>query len=156
MARSAGRWSVYTASAAVLSLVLATLVLVSCSGAPAPANLAEAPGTVELNKAPSNDVPMGGGGSGTVFFRGRLHRFAISGVGFDGSAVAIIRTSGEVYRLKDIMSLPGTYRRTSAPAQAGDGLWLQNEHATLMHLNVPSGGRMPDVGDDGLRVVLDE
>jgi hypothetical protein len=99
---------------------------------------------------------MGGGGSGTVFFRGKLYRFAIGGIGVDGSAVAIVRTSGEVYRLEDIMRLPGTYRRTPAPGQASNGLWLQNEHATLMHLNVPPGGRMPDIGDDSLRLVLDE
>ena len=107
---------------------------------PAQSDLAEAPGTVELNQAPPNDVPFGGGGTGTVFFHGKIYRFAIGGMGVDGSAVAIIQTSGEVYRLADIAQFPGTYRRAPsgsiAPGQPGGGLWLQNEHAVTMHLRI--------------------
>jgi hypothetical protein len=147
---------------AVLAALLAILppILAACSPAPAQSDLAEAPGTVELNQAPPNDVPFGGGGTGTVFFHGKLYRFAIGGMGVDGSAVAIIQTSGEVYRLGDIAQFPGTYRRAPsgsiAPGQPGGGLWLQNERAVTMHLRTPPGGRMPDIGTDGVRVVLDQ
>jgi hypothetical protein len=113
-----------------------------------------------LNKSAPNDVPPGGGGTGTVFFNGTLYRFAIGGLGIEGSAVAIIQTSGEVYSLRDIAQFPGTYRRAADPsAIAGKttgGLWLQNEHATIMHLMVPPQGRLPDLGGDALRVVLDQ
>jgi hypothetical protein len=111
-----------------------------------------------LNQAPPDDIPPGGGGTGTVFFHGNVYRFAIGGLGIDGSAVAIIQTSGEVYRLAEIAQFPGTYRRAPGaavvPGQAG-GLWLQNEHATVMHLRDPPQGRMPDIGRDAVRVVLD-
>ncbi len=153
--RSVPRTAVLAALVAILSPILA-----ACSAGPAQSDLAEAPGTVELNQAPPNDVPFGGGGTGTVFFHGKIYRFAIGGIGVDGSAVAIIQTSGEVYRLADIGQFPGTWRRAPsgsiAPGQPGGGLWLQNEHAVTMHLRTPPGGRMPDIGSDGVRVVLDQ
>jgi hypothetical protein len=153
--RSAPRTAVLAALVAILPPMLA-----ACSTGPAQSDLAEAPGTVELNQAPPNDVPFGGGGTGTVFFHGKLYRFAIGGMGVDGSALAIIQTSGEVYRLGDIAQFPGTYRRAPsgsiAPGQPGGGLWLQNERAVTMHLRTPSGGRMPDIGTDGVRIVLDQ
>jgi hypothetical protein len=102
----------------------------------------------------------GGGGTGSVFFRSTVYRFAIGGLGVEGSAVAIIQTSGEVYRLRDIADFPGTYRRapkgSAILGQSGGGLWLQNERATILHLQVPPLGRMPDLGGDALRVVLDQ
>ncbi len=138
------------------------LLLAACGTGdpPTQSNIAQAPGTVELNKAPPNDVPAGGGGTGTLFFHGTLYRFAIGGLGIEGSAVAIMQTSGEVDQLQSIAQFPGTYRRapsTSVTAgQTGGGLWLQNEHATIMHLRVPPQGRMPDIGGDAVRVVLDQ
>jgi hypothetical protein len=150
-----------TIGAAVLAAFL-SLALAACGtgAAPAQSNVARAPGSVELNKAPPNDVPPGGGGTGTVFFNGTLYRFAIGGLGVEGSAIAIVQTSGEVYRLENIARFPGTYRRAPnasvIPGQTVGGLWLQNEYATIMHLKVPPQGRMPDLGDDALRVVLDQ
>jgi hypothetical protein len=149
--------AVTVAHAACLSLVLAAC---GTGTAPARSDLAQAPGTVELNQASPDDVSPGGGGTGTVFFHGKVYHFAIGGLGIDGSAVAIIQTSGEVFRLEDIERFPGTYRRASdasvIPEQAGDGLWLQNEYATVMHLRVPPQGHMPAIGDDAVRVVLDQ
>ena len=145
------------ALAAGLSLLLAAR---GNGAAPAQSNVARVPGTVELNKALPNDVPPGGGGTGTVFFHGTLYHFAIGGLGVEGSAVAIMQTSGEVYRLEDISRFAGTYRRAPGaspiPGQADGGLWLQNEYATIVHLQVPPQGRMPDLGGDALRIVLDQ
>jgi hypothetical protein len=143
--------------AASLSVVLAAC---GTGTTPAPSDLAQAPGSVKLNQAPPDDVLEGGGGTGTVFFHGNVYRFAIGGLGIDGSAVALIRTSGHVYRLAEITRFPGTYHRAPdasvIPGQPGGGLWLQNEHAAVMHLNDPPQGRMPDIGDDAVRVVLDQ
>ena len=138
------------------------LVLSACgtNTVPAQANPAEAPGVVQLNRSRPVDVPIGGGGTGTVFFNGKMYAFSLGGMGVDGSAIAIIRTTGEVYRLVNIMQFPGNYRRAPSaavvPRQAASGLWLQNEQATILHLADPPGGRMPDIGSDALRVVLDQ
>jgi hypothetical protein len=149
-----------SAEAAAVVAVL-SLILAACgTGAdPAPSNIARTPGAVALNQGRSDDIPPGGGGTGTVFFHGNVYRFAIGGLGIEGSAVAIIRTSGEVYRLTEIARFPGNYRQApgaSIIGGQGGGLWLQNESATVLHLRDPPQGRMPDIGDDALRVVLDQ
>lgn len=137
------------------------LMLSACgtNTGPAQASLAYSPGAVQLNQTRPVDVPIGGGGTGTVFFNGKMYGFSLGGMGVDGSAVAIIRTTGEVYRLVNIVQFPGNYRRAPSaavvPGQSGGGLWLQNEHATVLHLADPPGGRMPDIGSDSLRIVLD-
>jgi hypothetical protein len=147
--------------AAVLAVGLSLLVAACATGvAPVQSVSARAPGSVELNKAPPNDIPPGGGGTGTVYLHGTVYHFAIGGLGVDGSAIAIMQTSGEVYRLEDIGRFSGTYRLAPnaaiTPGQTGSGLWLQNEHATIMHLDVPPQGRMPDLRNDAVRVVLDQ
>jgi hypothetical protein len=145
------------ALAACLSFALAAC---GTGAAPAQSNVARVPGAIELNNVAPNDVPPGGGGTGTVFFNGTIYRFAIGGLGVEGSSIAILQTSGEVYQLSDIARFPGTYRRAPSaaviPGQSSGGLWLQNEHATIMHLQVPPQGRLPDLGGDALRIVLDQ
>lgn len=139
---------------AVLPLILSACGVGSSTASP---SVLEAPGTVELNQGSSDDVPLGGGGTGTVDFRGKLYRFAIGGDGVQGSAIAILQTTGEVYHLADIARFAGAYRRanaTAVPGRPDDGLWLQNERATIMHLRTPPGGRMPDIGHDAVLVVL--
>jgi hypothetical protein len=115
---------------------------------------------VELNQGPPSDKLVGGSGNGTVVFHGQALPFAIGGLGVDGAAIAVLQTSGEVYRLDNIASFSGTYRRAPADAipasQSGNGLWLRNEQGTLLHLLVPPQGRMPDIGADGVRIVLGE
>ena len=140
-----------------LSLILAACGLGSL---PPRSDVAEVPGAITLNNGPINDLPSAGGGTGTVYFHGNTFRFAIGGDGVDGSAVAIIETSGEVYHLDDIAQFAGVYRRaTNASSIAGassGGLWLQNQHGTTIHLRTPPGGRMPDIGHDAVSIVLEE
>jgi len=143
----------------VVFLAVLPLILSACAGNSSTANTTapERPGTVELNQGSANDVPLGGGGTGTIDFRGKLYRFAIGGDGVQGGSIAILQTTGEVYHLADIGSFAGAYRRASAtaiPGQSGDGLWLQNEHSAIMHLRTPPGGRMPNIGYDAVLVVL--
>src|ERR1700689_5500245 len=59
------------------------LALAACAtgGASAQSQNAELPGTVELNQTPPNDVMVGGGGTGTVDFHGKIYHFAIGGLG---------------------------------------------------------------------------
>ena len=140
---------------------LATAVVIAgCSPGPAPEPVAETPGAVLLNQAPYNDVLPGGGGTGTVDFHGRIRHFAIGGLGVAGSAIAIIQTSGEVYRLNSVAAFGGTYRRAASMpvirGQASGGLWLQNENGAIVHLADPPGGRMPDIGSDAVSIVLND
>jgi hypothetical protein len=160
VAGTASPWRDFSRQPAMLAVVLAvslSLILSACSNSIAPAQVVEAPGTVTLNQAPPTDVPFGGGGTGTVMFHGNVYGFTIGGLGIDGSAVAIIQTTGEVYQLDNLARFSGNYRRAPAaviPDRTSGGVWLQNEHATLLHLQDPPGGRMPDIGSDAVRIVL--
>jgi hypothetical protein len=142
--------------------IVLSLALVACGGTVAPTDFGELPGTIELNQGEAtNDVPLGGAGTGTVDVAGRVYHFAIGGKGVDGAAVSVIQTVGEAYRLKgSISGFPGTYRRAPSgsviPGTPGGGLWLQNERGTLIHLRVPPGGRMPNIGDDGVLIVMQQ
>ncbi len=143
-----------------LGLTLALALAACATGTvPAPAGLGETPGTVELNQAPSNDVPLGGGGRGTVFFQGNLYPFHIGGLGVDGAAIAVLQTTGQVYQMGTVARFAGTYRRVPAgaqlPADAGAGLWLRNEYGTLLRIDAPAQGRLPALSNDALRVVMD-
>jgi hypothetical protein len=157
LSRHASRRFVIAALAAVP--MLGMVACATTSPAPTP-SAPEVVGTVALNQGPPTDVLMGGGGTGTVFFKGRLYGFTIGGRGVEGDNIAILRTSGRVYRLVDIARFAGIYRRAPGgavvPGQPADGLWLQNEHAAVLHLDVPPGGRMPNIGTDGVGIVLNE
>ncbi|MEJ0019955.1 MAG: hypothetical protein WDN25_26075 [Acetobacteraceae bacterium] len=143
-----------------IALLLLSLgpVLAGCTPAPPPAPVVERPGLIALNQGPPSDVPIGGGGRGTVFFRGTNYGFAIGGLGIDGSAVAIIRTTGQVYRLEAIAQFAGTYRQVPGGAplpETAPGLWLRNEHAVLINIQPPPQGILPALNGDALRIVLD-
>jgi hypothetical protein len=148
-------WKAWTLAGCLLQL------LAGCGtgAAPATSGATQAPGTIELNRTSSGDALVGGGGSGTVAFNGMVYRFAIGGLGVDGSAVAILATTGEVYQLGDIAQFPGTYRQASAgaprPSQDSGGLWIQNEHGVIIHLRAPPQGQVPALHDDAVRVVMD-
>jgi hypothetical protein len=144
-------------SAVVALVAMAVTLLVGCAKTP-PAPKTEPPnGTVELNPATTSDT-MGGGGKGRVYFGGQAYRFTVGGLGIDGSAIAVIETSGEVYRLGNATQLPGTYRRLTDPPPVADkigGLWLRNEAGTVLYLRDPPNVRLPLPSGDGLRIVLD-
>lgn len=140
-------------------LVFALLpVLASCAAqAPVPA-ITEEPGLIELNQGPITDTASGGSGTGTVFFRGTLYQFTIGGLGVQGSAIAVLQTTGRAYRLTNIGDFSGTYFVSIPVSQIGEqanqGLWLRNEHGAIMHLSPPPQGALPAIGDDGVLVVM--
>jgi hypothetical protein len=146
-------------SLALIGCLLQVLAGCGTGTVPAAAGGTQAPGTIDLNQTSSGDALVGGGGNGTVAFNGRIYHFAIGGLGVDGSAVAILATTGEVYQLGDIAQFPGTYRQASdgapRPSQDSGGLWIQNEHGVIIHLRSPPQGQMPPLHGDAVRVVLD-
>ena len=137
------------------SILLALLLTAACTSATAPVrtDIAERQGTIELNQGPPNDVALGGGGNGTVFFNGQTYVFVIGGLGVEGSGIALLQTTGQVYQLHNISDFPGTYRKTPSTAPGAD-LWLRNERGMLMRIAAPPEGRIPDIGSDAVRIEL--
>lgn len=159
-AKSRARRGLSAATSTVL-LVCLWQVLAACGTGtvPTPSGGLQAPGAIELNQTSSGDALVGGGGKGTVSLNGNVYRFAIGGLGVDGSAVAIVATTGEAYQLRDVAQFPGTYRKlnvgASRPSQDSSGLWIQNEHGVIIHLRSPPQGQLPALHGDAVCVVLD-
>src|SRR5262249_31120651 len=83
----------------IIRLLALVLGVAACSvGAPPPAEAPPVPGGVLLNQHTTNDY-TGGRGTGSVYFQGTLYHFAASGLGVDGSAVAVMQLTGDVSNL---------------------------------------------------------
>ena len=83
-------------------------------------------------------IGSGGGGNGTLFYRGGAYPFTVGGLGIGGIGVSTIDAEGEVYKLKGVASFGGAYAQArygfAIGTTSGGDLWLQNEAGVIMHL----------------------
>jgi hypothetical protein len=145
-------------------LVIAALFgMVACSdqqtsGAP-PALSGQVPdGTVQMEEVQAAFMGSGGGGSGTLFFKGNSYPFTVAGLGVGGIGVSSISAEGEVYGLRDAAQFPGAYAQgrygyALGNASAGD-LWLENESNVIMHLTAKRTGLMLSLGGDAVIISM--
>jgi hypothetical protein len=148
---------------AILGLVLAALVpLGGCSSSQ---NISQQTvagqrpdGTVEMNQVQAAFIGSGGGGSGTLHFRGSSYPFAVGGLGIGGIGASTINASGEVYGLKQVSDFPGAYAQGRYGFVVGDtsggDLWLRNEKGVIMHLKANRTGLMLSLGGDAVVISM--
>jgi hypothetical protein len=148
---------------AILGLVLAALVpLVGCSSSQ---NISQQSvegqrpdGTVEMNQVQAAFIGSGGGGSGTLNFRGSSYPFAVGGLGIGGIGASTINAAGEVYGLKKVSDFPGAYAQGRYGFVVGDtsggDLWLRNEKGVIMHLKAKRTGLMLSLGGDAVVISM--
>ncbi len=115
-------------------------------------------GTVDMNQVQAAFIGSGGGGSGTLFFRGRSYPFAVGGLGIGGIGASTLNASGEVYGLHSVADFPGTYAQgrvgfAFGNSSAGD-LWLQNSRGVVMHLKAKRTGLMLSLGGDAVVISM--
>ncbi|GBQ79399.1 hypothetical protein AA13595_0015 [Gluconacetobacter johannae DSM 13595] len=103
-------------------------------------------------------VGSGGGGNGTITFRGKTYPLKFGGLGIGGFGVSSVDATGEVFNLHDIRKFPGTYGRARygfAVGTASSGeMWLQNEAGVIMHLRAKRAGLMLSMGGDALVISM--
>ncbi len=103
-------------------------------------------------------MASGGGGSGTLFYRGQEYPFTVGGVGIGGIGASVLQASGEVYKLADISEFPGTYAQGRygfvLGNMSGGDLWLQNEAGVIMHLKAKREGLMLSLGGDAVEISM--
>src|SRR6185437_8551554 len=68
-----------------------------------------ADGTVDMEQVQAAFIGSGGGGSGTLNYRGQIYPFAVGGLGIGGIGASTINAQGEVYGLNNIADFPGAY-----------------------------------------------
>lgn len=115
-------------------------------------------GTVEMNQVQAAFIGSGGGGSGTLNFRGQSYPFAVGGLGIGGIGASTINAQGEVYGLNKVSDFPGAYAQGRYGAvigneSAGD-LWLRNEKGVIMHLKAKRTGLMLSLGGDAVVISM--
>jgi DNA-binding MarR family transcriptional regulator len=102
--------------------------------------------------------PRSKGGSGTLFYRGRAYPFAIGGLGVGGIGASTISAEGEVYKLRDLSSFPGSYVQGrygyALGNLSGGDLWMQNEAGVILHLKAKRTGLMLSLGGDAVIISM--
>jgi hypothetical protein len=139
----------------------ATVSLAACGGrSPIASPVAgETPdGTVDMQQVQAAYIASGGGGSGTLFYRGRAYPFTVGGAGIGGIGASTMEASGEVYHLHDVAQFPGAYAQGRygfvVGTTSGGDLWLQNESGVIMHLHAKRTGLMLSLGGDAVVISM--
>src|SRR4051794_27896321 len=117
-------------------------------------------GTVEMKQVQVAYIGSGGGGSGTLFYRGREYPFTVGGLGIGGIGASSLEASGEVYKLRDVAQFAGAYGEARygfvfGTKSAGD-LWLQNEAGVIMHLHAKREGLMLSLGGSAVVITVQQ
>lgn len=115
-------------------------------------------GTVTMDQVQVAYIASGGGGTGTLYYRGGAYRFTIGGLGIGGIGASTLTATGEVYKLNRLVDFPGAYGQAQygyafGKASAGD-LWLQNNAGVIMHLKAQRTGLMLSLGGQGIVVSM--
>lgn len=149
-------------SAKAALLVAAVLGVAGCSqGTPGPYTRFEGQrpdGRVEMHEVQAAYIGSAGGGSGTLFYRGRSYPFTIAGLGVGGVGASTIDATGDVYDLPNVNQFPGAYAQGRygfvVGNMSGGDLWLQNESGVVMHLKAQREGLMLSLGGDAMVVSM--
>jgi hypothetical protein len=54
-------------------------------------------------------IGSGGGGNGTLYYRGKAFPFTVAGLGIGGIGASTIDAEGDVYELRNVTDLAGAY-----------------------------------------------
>src|SRR3954465_15709326 len=87
-------------------IVLALLVLSGCQSSVKPGPQAVAglspDATVDMQEVQVAYIASGGGGAGTIFYRGGSNPLTIGGLGVGGIGASTISAAGEVYKMPSL------------------------------------------------------
>ncbi len=115
-------------------------------------------GTVDMQQVQVAYLASGGGGRGTLYYKGAAYPFTVGGLGIGGIGASTISASGEVYKLGSLAQFQGTYAQARygfalGTKSAGD-LWLQNEAGVILHLKAKREGLMLSLGGDAVMISM--
>ncbi|MFL5279506.1 MAG: hypothetical protein ACJ8AW_00500 [Rhodopila sp.] len=103
-------------------------------------------------------IASGGGGSGTLFYKGRSYPFTVGGLGVGGIGASTLDAEGEVFKLNNVSQFAGAYAQGrygfAFGNKSGGDLWLQNEAGVIMHLKAKREGLMLSLGGDAVVISM--
>jgi hypothetical protein len=155
---SRGTFSRRTQLAAWISLLAVAACNQSTPGAETKYEGQTPSGSVEMHQVQAAFLASGGGGSGTLFFRGQSYPFTVGGLGIGGIGASSIDAQGDVYNLTNVAEFPGAYAQGRYGAVFGSkstgDLWLKNESGVVMHLRAKRTGLMLSLGGDAVVISM--
>jgi hypothetical protein len=114
--------------------------------------------TVTMEQVQAAFLASGGGGTGTLYYRGRAYPFTVGGLGVGGIGASKIEAEGEVYRLPNLEAFSGAYAQArygfALGEKSGGELWLQNDAGVIMKLDAKRTGLMLSLGGDAVLISL--
>jgi hypothetical protein len=120
--------------------------------------LAQATGRVQVKFVKAALVVGGGGGSGTLTYRGRHYGFIASGFSLGVSAGASVTwLEGTASGIREVNDFAGSYTLVGAGgawAAGAGGVSLRNEHGVLLMLKGPRAGLEFAANLGGLTIAL--
>ncbi|WP_146217056.1 hypothetical protein [Falsiroseomonas bella] len=113
---------------------------------------------VEMRQVQAAYVASGGGGSGTLHYRGRDYPFTIAAGGIGGIGASTLEAEGDVFNLRDPRDFAGAYGQARyggavGTASAGE-LWLENAAGVIMRLRARRTGLMLSLGGDAVVISM--
>jgi len=137
------KWLVALAALAVFSMVMAA--------EPAPS------GTIKLT---SKSVAVGIGvtwGDGVLTFGGKPQAFSVEGLSVVDLGVSEVKTTGEVFDLKNLADFNGTYASAEIGAAVIKGendVVMKNEKGVILRLHGTQKGARLTLGPGGVKIKL--
>lgn len=114
--------------------------------------------TVSMHQVQVAYLASGGGGTGTLYFRGQAHPFTIGGLGVGGIGASTLDAEGEVYKMPNLQAFEGAYAQGrygfALGTTSGGELWLQNDNGVIMKLKAKRTGLMLSLGGDAVVISL--
>ena len=139
--------------------ILAVLLIVLLSVLPGGRLLAaesKPSATVEIQQTQIAFIGSGDLGGGKLFFKGKIYKFTIGGLGIGGIGITTMTATGNVYNLKEVSQFAGTYAQGRVGVTVGSsdngGLWLQNETGVVMQLKAKREGVALSLGGDAIYI----
>ena len=114
-------------------------------------------GTVTLT---SKSVAVGIGvtwGDGTLTFGGKPHAFSVEGLSVVDLGISDVKTTGEVFDLKNVADLNGTYASAEIGAAIVKGendTIMKNEKGVVLRLHGTQKGARLTLGPGGVKIKL--
>lgn len=110
--------------------------------------------TVTMHEVQVAYLASGGGGSGTLHYRGRDYPFTVAGLGVGGIGASTLTAEGEVYKMPSVETFAGAYAQGrygfAIGTASGGELWLQNDAGVIMKLRTKREGLMLSLGGDAV------
>lgn len=114
-------------------------------------------GTVRLHIVKAGFVVGVGGGSGTLFYRGRSYRLSLGGIGIGSLGVAAVDLTGTASNLRSPADIAGTYGAAGAGATFVGGAQvarLQNDKGVVLEVRGVQVGFQVSLGLAGMTIAL--